>query len=172
MISKRNGGSTVMSLKRRLLIVVWAAMLVAVGVIPAAAQTLYVNRDQVPLRAGPASYYNVVYTARRGEALTVVSRQGDWLQVRAAGGTGWVFKTALSASRSSLSSLTRSLVGTARTSQLDKTAGFKGFNQDTQNAYISRYQLGAQLQVVQQIKARQLSPQDVQRFIADGRLAR
>ncbi len=161
-----------MSFKRRLLIVVWATSLVMAGVIPAAAQTLYVNRNQVPLRAGPASYYQVVYTARRGEALTVLSRQGDWLRVRATGGTGWVFKTALSSSRSSLSSLTRRLVGTARTSQLDKTAGFKGFNQDTQAAYISRYQLGAQLQIVQQLKARQVSPQQVQRFIAAGRLAR
>jgi uncharacterized protein YraI len=161
-----------MSFSRRLLIVVFMAALVLAGALPAAAETLYVKRDQVALRSGPASYYKVVYTARRGEALTVVTRQGDWLQVRAPGGVGWVFKTALSSSRSSLSSMTRSLVGTSRTSQLDKTAGFKGFNQDTQNAYVSRYRLGAQLQLVQQIKARRVSPREVRRFIASGRLAR
>ncbi len=162
----------VMSWKKRLVIIAWAAVLVMAGAFPALAETLYVNRDQVPLRAGPASYYNVVYTARRGEALTVLSRRGGWVRVRGAGGTGWVFGTALAKSRPSGPSLTRRFLGTARTSQLDKTAGFKGFNRDTQAAYISRYRLGAQLQQVEQIKARQISPQAVMQFIIGGRLAR
>jgi hypothetical protein len=162
-----------MSWKKRMLIVVAAALLVLAGAVSALAETLYVGRDQVSLRSGPASYYSVVCTARRGEALTVLSRQGDWLRVKARGGMGWVFKKALSSSRpSGLSTLTRRLVGTSRTSQLDKTAGFKGFNQDTQAAYISRYRLGSQLQLVEQIKARQLSPREIQRFIVTGRLAR
>lgn len=154
----------------------WMAIVVGsllvLSLAPAAgAETLYAQRAQA-VRSGPGSYYDVVFTARPGEPLTVVARQGGWIRVRGAGGTGWVFGTALAASRPSGPSLTRRFLGTARTSQLDKTAGFKGFNRDTQAAYISRYRLGAQLQMVEQIKARQISPQAVMQFIIGGRLAR
>ncbi|MBU0513309.1 MAG: SH3 domain-containing protein [Proteobacteria bacterium] len=158
--------------KRWWMAVVVGSMLVLTLAQAAGAETLYAQRSQVAVRSGPGSYYDVVFTARQGEPLTVVSRRGGWIRVRGRGGTGWVFRTALSTSRGGGASLTRRFLGTSRTSQLDKTAGFKGFNQDTQAAYVSRHRLGAQLQLLDRIKARRISPRAVMGFIIGGRLAR
>lgn len=59
-------------------------------------QKLYIlpENSAVNLRQGPGTSYAVVATAVRGsgcEPLTVISRSGDWYQVRLADGrTGWV----------------------------------------------------------------------------------
>ncbi|MGB9791721.1 MAG: SH3 domain-containing protein [Thermacetogeniaceae bacterium] len=59
-------------------------------------QKLYIlpGNSAVNLRQGPGANYAVVGTAVRGsgcEPLTVISRSGDWYQVRLADGrTGWV----------------------------------------------------------------------------------
>ncbi len=105
--------------------VVLALVAITLAAWPAAARTVYVKRTQVAVYSGPASYYSAVCFAQQGEALQVISQKGDWIQVRAAGGTGWVFWKGLTNRRSSLASLNGLVVDTDLFSGVDRTAGIK-----------------------------------------------
>jgi SH3-like domain-containing protein len=106
------------------LIVLGAALAAPVN-LPAAPRTVYVKRTQIAVYSGPASYYAAVCFARRGEALKVVGQKGDWVKVRAVGGTGWVFRKALSNKRTGLANLKGIVVDTESFSGVDRTTGIK-----------------------------------------------
>jgi SH3-like domain-containing protein len=124
----------------------WAAMValavaaIMISTLPAAARTVYVNRTQVAVYAGPASYYSAVCFARRGEALKVISLKGDWIKVKAAGGTGWVFRKGLTSHRSSLKTLNGLAVDTDLFSGVDRTAGIKALKMSAllQNQFLNQ----------------------------------
>jgi uncharacterized protein YgiM (DUF1202 family) len=66
------------------------------------AESVWVKSDSVDLRSGKGAAYGVVASAKKGTELTVVSRDGKWVQVQAAAGaggaatTGWIYESALS----------------------------------------------------------------------------
>ena len=77
----------------RLVLCLLLALLGGALLAPAWAQDAvrYVDATRVNLRAGPSTDSAKVTTMARGEQLTLVERQGDWLRVRtAAGQAGWV----------------------------------------------------------------------------------
>lgn len=106
-----------------------AVALVVIGLLapalPASVPTLYVQRPEVDIHAGPASYYATVCTARRGEALRVLAQDGGWVKVRAAGGVGWVYKTALAPRPPQQMTTAKRFGGNWRFSGFDRTAGIK-----------------------------------------------
>ncbi|HET7433310.1 MAG TPA: SH3 domain-containing protein [Thermoanaerobaculia bacterium] len=53
-------------------------------------ETLYVAGPQAEVRAKAQDGAPVISTYQNGEALAVLSKQGDWLEVRAGDGSGWV----------------------------------------------------------------------------------
>lgn len=75
-----------------------AAVLLGLGGI-ARAETLYVRAEGVTLRAAADASAADVAPVARGTELTVVSRDGSWIQVQAAGKTGWVHKLKVSAEK-------------------------------------------------------------------------
>src|SRR5437868_15353194 len=65
----------------------------------ALAESLWVKSATADLREGKGAVYPSVATVSKGQEVTVVSRDGKWVQVSAAGKTGWVFESALSTSK-------------------------------------------------------------------------
>ncbi len=54
------------------------------------AEVVSVNVNRLNVRSGPGKNYSVMFTATRGERLTVLERSGDWIRVRnSAGREGW-----------------------------------------------------------------------------------
>jgi len=54
---------------------------------------LYVDAPVVNLRDGPGTDYKILVQVARGEQLSEIERDGDWVNVTAAGSgtTGWIF---------------------------------------------------------------------------------
>jgi uncharacterized protein YraI len=73
-----------------------AALMLAIGASAAWGETLWVKSATADLREGKGAIFPSVATIAKGQQVTVVSRDGKWVQVQAAGKTGWVFETALS----------------------------------------------------------------------------
>ncbi|MFH1091586.1 MAG: SH3 domain-containing protein [Pseudomonadota bacterium] len=114
------------------------------------AETQYVQRVKVEVKKGKGSFYPTIHTAAKGEALEVLAKEEGWLQVSTPKGPGWVYSAALSASKPTggLSSL----VGTHKTSELDQTAGFKGFDAPTEKAYVNANNLQREMQMVDSLE--------------------
>jgi uncharacterized protein YraI len=74
-------------------------LMLAVGASSAWAESMWVKSATVDLREGKGAVYPSVTTVAKGQEVTVVSRDGKWVQVEAAGKRGWVYETALSSSK-------------------------------------------------------------------------
>ena len=60
--------------------------------------TKWVDRTKADVRAGKASYYDVVDTVLKGQQVTVLKTEEVWLNVRTPSGkSGWLVEKALSA---------------------------------------------------------------------------
>ena len=129
------------------------------------AETLYVQRSTVDVRQGKGSFYPKVYTAKMGEALEVLAREGGWYKVQTPGGAGYVFEKALEAKKPS--GLTN-FAGTASTSELDQTAGYKGFDAPTERAYVSANNLQAQMRLVDRMERLPFSVRELETFQEKG----
>lgn len=134
----------------------------------ALAETLYVQRTKVEIKQGQGAFYPTIYTAKRGEALEVLSQQNGWYQVKTPKGLGWVFSEALSAKQDS--GFMTGLLGTADTSELDKTAGFKGFDAPTEKAYVSQNNLASQMRMVDNLEKQPFTIADLKKFMQQGQL--
>ena len=74
------------------------------------AETVYVQTKTAQLRSGKTSLDSVVANVKYGEALDVVRRDGNWIEVKTSGGAnGWIFSNKTSSSKPSRGS---SLVST------------------------------------------------------------
>ena len=134
----------------------------------ALAETLYVQRDSVDIRKGKGSIYPVVHKAQKGEALQVISQEGNWIQVQTPKGPGWVLNTAVDAAQPTTG--LGDLVGTADTSELDKSAGFKGFDEATEVKYVSRNKLQAQMKMVDRLEKLPFSIKQFENFQKQGKV--
>ena len=65
----------------------------------ASAESIWVQSDNVELRSGKGAVYPVVANAPKGTELTVMSRDGKWVQVQAGTNQGWVYETAVSSQK-------------------------------------------------------------------------
>ena len=84
-------------MKARMLVVV-SLSLVAVAAATAQSSTRWVDRTKADVRAGKASFHDVVDTVLKGEQVQVLKTEDRWLSVRTPRGrTGWMFEQALSA---------------------------------------------------------------------------
>lgn len=61
-----------------------------------AAETRWVERTKVDIRAGRGSYHEIVDTVLKGEQVEILKVEGGWASVRTPRAkTGWVFQAAL-----------------------------------------------------------------------------
>ena len=133
----------------------------------ALAETLYVQNEKADIREGKGAFFPVVYTVSKAEALTVVQREGSWLKVDTPNGPGWIYEKALAAKKPKSGGI---LAGAADTSELDKTAGFKGFDEPTERAYISKNKLQAQMRQIDQMEMPPFTPAELRNFQLKGRV--
>jgi uncharacterized protein YgiM (DUF1202 family) len=65
----------------------------------ALAEDVWVNRPALDIREGKGAAYNLVVTAKKGDKLSVVGREGKWVKVNLNGKEGYVFENSLSATQ-------------------------------------------------------------------------
>ncbi len=148
-------------------LVVAAALTLAVTAAAAGqAATRWVDRTKADVRAGKASFHEVVDTVLRGEQVQVLRAEERWLNVRTPRGkTGWLFEQALSATVVSPggSDFLKALPGDASTSATAASTGAKG-------VYAERYarEKGYDFEVVRWIERNQPTARDVVAFEGAG----
>jgi hypothetical protein len=127
----------------------------------------WVDRTKADVRAGKASFYDVVDTVLKGEQVQVVKAEDKWLNVRTPRGKdGWLFEQALSATAVAPgggSSFLKNAGGDASTSATAASAGAKGI-------YAEQYakSKGYDFTVVQWIETNQPAASDVEAFTRAG----
>ena len=57
--------------------------------------TEYVRGANLPIHAKPSEASPLVTTYQNGEAVSVLTRRGDWIEVRTVSGSGWVLASGL-----------------------------------------------------------------------------
>jgi uncharacterized protein YgiM (DUF1202 family) len=123
--------------------------------------TMYVAVKTAPIKSSTGFFASTVVSLNLGDAVTVVSESGKWLQVRtSAGRTGWAVRDSFS---------TRRVVASGSATASEVALAGKGFSAEAETEYRRD---GLDYSVVDVIE-RQSVPMDVlERFIIDGRLRR
>lgn len=85
---------TTLRLRRALLAIPLALLLVAFMTTTASAETLRVTSG-ANMRSGPGTNYRRVAGAAKGTKVTVVERRGNWVKVKMGNKTGWIHKSLL-----------------------------------------------------------------------------
>lgn len=75
------------------------ALTLAASSTAAFAESVWVKAATVDVRENKGAVYPSLVTAPKGTELTVVKRDGQWIQVQTGGKTGWVFANAVSTSK-------------------------------------------------------------------------
>src|SRR5258708_1219880 len=85
------------AMRRRVVIIAGFTLIVA-AVATGQTALKWVDRIKVDVRAGKASFHEIVDTLLKGEQVTVLKTEDKWLNVRTPRGkNGWLFEQALSA---------------------------------------------------------------------------
>jgi len=128
--------------------------------------TRWVDRSKADVRAGKASFHEVVDTVLKGEQVTVLRTEDRWMNVKTPRGKdGWLFEQALSANAVAPSSGSSDFLkgAGAGTTATAASTGAKGI-------YAEQYakSKGYDFSVVQWIESNQPSASDNQTFARAG----
>lgn len=153
-------------MRTRIVIATALALGVAAG---AAAQggTRWVDRTKADVRAGKASFHDVVDTVLKGEQVQVLKTEEKWMNVKTPRGrSGWLFEQALSANAVAPggdSKFLRNVGGDASTSATAASTGAKGI-------YAQEYakSKGYDYSVVTWIESNQPGAPDIEAFALAG----
>ena len=112
-------------------IVLTAALALGVATIATGqTPTRWVDRTKADVRAGKASFHDVVDTVLKGEQVTILKTEDKWMSVQTPRGkTGWLFEQALSANAvapAKESGFLKNAGGDASTSATAASTGAKG----------------------------------------------
>lgn len=139
------------------------------------AETLYVQAKTAQLRAGKTSLDPVLANIRYGEAVEVLSRDGNWTEVKTAGGAkGWIFSNKLSASKPSGSNDTLARLGqgmrSGEASSSTASAGARGLDK-TSEGYADRAGISQRdRDAVDRMTGYLVSDDEVEQFLKEGGL--
>ena len=148
----------------------WGLMIAAVLALGATGfgESLWVKSESVDLRGGEGAVYPAVGSAKKGTELTVVSRDGKWVQVQAGGIQGWVYEGALSPQKVSGDNGLFS-GGTPGAAQMSTGAAAKGLEPSAES-YVQGKRLNKQPLEALIAFRKTIPPQDWQKFVNDGKL--
>ena len=152
-------------------------LVIALGLLSgiALAETVFVQAKTAKLRAGKTSLDPVVADLKYGEALEVVSKEDNWLQVRTSSGvTGWIFANKTTNTKPSGGDDTLAKLGKSfrRTEASDVTAsaGARGLDK-TSETYANKAGITQQHRdAVDRMTAYQIADQEVEDFLKQGGL--
>ena len=139
------------------------------------AETVYVQAKTAQLRAGKTSLDKVTADVRFADALEVLRRDGNWVEVKTATGQrGWIFANKLSdtkpaASESELASLGKSF-RQKEASTVTASAGSRGLDKASEG-YANQAGITKDVQdAVDRMAAYRINDQEVEDFLRKGRL--
>ena len=133
------------------------------------AQTLTVKVQSTYVRKEPKFYSSPLATLTVGESVTQISSQAGWFKVRTSKGIeGWIHSQAVQSGKLTVAAVDRSL-NTSATADEVALAG-KGFNKQVEEAYKSRNKEINFGEVDRMLKLK-VSPDELRRFLMEGRLA-
>ena len=84
---------------KNLLICLSPCLLVLTVTAAANAESMWVKNASTDIRDGKGAVYPSLGTIQKGQEVTVLAHEGSWVQVQAGNTKGWVFSSALSASK-------------------------------------------------------------------------
>ncbi|HEX2055712.1 MAG TPA: SH3 domain-containing protein [Nitrospiraceae bacterium] len=151
------------------------AMMFSLSAVVAGAEVLYVQAKSAQLRAGKTSLDPVLTNIRYGEAVEVLSRDGNWTEVKTAGGArGWIFSSKLSASKPPGAGDTLARLGqsmrSGEASSSTASAGARGLDK-TSEGYADRAGISPRdREAVDRMTSYQVSDDDVEQFLKEGGL--
>ena len=153
-------------MKKRL--IAGALMLAAFSTI-ANAESMWVKSANVDLRGGKGAVFPAVGQAQKGQEVTVVSRDGNWVQVQAGSVQGWVYNSSLSASKVGGDV---SLIPTgSATANMNTGIAARGLQGDTEQYVSSKHLNKAPLEMLIALR-KSIQPAEYQAFTAQGNLGR
>jgi SH3-like domain-containing protein len=149
------------------IVIAAAATLVVAAAATAQTATRWVDRTKADVRAGKASFHDVVDTVLKGEQVQVLKTEEKWMNVRTPRGkAGWLFEQALSANAvapGSDSKFLKNAGGDTATSATAASTGAKGL-------YAQEYarSKGYDYSVVTWIESNQPTAADIEAFAQAG----
>jgi uncharacterized protein YgiM (DUF1202 family) len=133
------------------------------------AETLIVKVQTTYVRKEPKFYSSPLATLNAGESVTQISSQEGWLKVRTSKGVeGWIHSNAVQTGKWAIAAMDRSLKTSATADEV-ALAG-KGFNKQVEDEYRSRNK-GMSFGDVDRMLRIKVSPDELRRFLMDGKLA-
>jgi uncharacterized protein YgiM (DUF1202 family) len=139
------------------------------------AETVYLQAKNAKLRAGKTSLDRVVTDLKFGEALEVVTREKDWLQVKTASGiTGWIYAAKTSSQRPASEDSVLSMLGKnvrrGEAGEVTASAGARGLDKASETYADLSGITKAHRDAVDKMTGYQVSDQDVEEFLKEGKL--
>ncbi len=139
------------------------------------AETVYVQAKQAQLRAGKTSLDAVVGKVKFGEALEVVGRDGNWVDVKTSSGArGWIFANKTTPSKPSGNNDTLAKLGQSMragdASATTASAGARGLDKASEG-YANRTGVSSRdREAVDRMTTYQIPDQEVEEFLREGGL--
>jgi hypothetical protein len=149
------------------LVIATGFTLIAAAVATGQTTSKWVERTKADVRAGKASFHEVVDTVLKGEQVAILKTEDKWLNVRTPRGkNGWLFEQALSAKAvepGGSDFLKHAPGGDASTSATAASMGAKGL-------YAEQYarSKGYDFSVVRWIEQNQPTAREVESFVRSG----
>lgn len=142
----------------------------------AVAETVFIQSRTAKLRAGKTSLDPVVTFLEFGQDLTVLKRDGDWLEVRTESGlTGWIFHNKVTATKPSgggsgfLERVGKSM-RQGEASAVTASAGARGLDKASET-YADRVGITKEHRdEVDRMAAYRTTDQEIDQFLQEGRL--
>lgn len=133
------------------------------------AETLFVKVQTTYVRKEPKFYSPAVATLQAGESVTQIASEAGWFKVRTDKGVeGWIHSSAVQTGKFTVAAMDQSLKTRATTEEV-ALAG-KGFNKQVEEEYKNRNKGVSFVEVDRMLKIK-VSPDELRRFLMEGRLA-
>jgi len=80
----------VSKLHKMIIIPIFALFFIQLNIQPAIADDAKINADDLNIRSGPGTEFESMGQANTGESYSIVSQEGDWVEIQLENDTGWV----------------------------------------------------------------------------------
>jgi uncharacterized protein YraI len=152
----------------------WCALLALIWISAGTAwgQEAGVALKQDDIKAEPFKDANTVGALKKGEAVSILAKQSGWLQIKAAGGSGWVRVLSVrkgtgegGGAAAEIAGVAGVATGRAGTGQVVSTTGVRGLSdEDLKGAKFNEAEL-------KKAESAAVKPDDAKQFAAKGELA-
>jgi hypothetical protein len=130
---------------------------------------VWVKRPELDLRASPSVAGNVVATAKQGQQLQVIAREGTWVKVKVGQVEGYVSQNSLSDKKVSGGGGLAAFAGGPDTSGATASAGVKGLD-DMAEKYAAAKGLDPKRVDAMIARTEAITPEELAAFMREGKV--